>query len=268
MSIKGSQKIIIIILTIIGLQLFGAFAIKATASDTPSLISFFHLRSTSEKSALSGKCTGDISIPEIDCYLVQTRIRLKSDPKELPDKLQKIEDEIEKAKKETKEMPLKLSDDELCTSLHDKNKKAKLDKKLKGLEHTSPQTYAGLLELISICNKPSYEKMLHFLKKDAEAETRTCLISSDTTFETIHLKKIGPRKWLGTAGPGGLCNVVTTWTLEHEPTSIYLWTFTQIGSHADQTNKICKEIEVGIPLIYSWQSEPLEMQCDFIEFGL
>jgi len=267
MNIRGINQIMIALLFIIGIMLFGNMVITAMAEDKAWPISFYHLRTTSENSALSGKCTGDTSSSEIDCYLVQTRVRQKLDPKELPQKLKEIEAELEKAKKETEEIPHQFYDS-FCAGFTDKSKREKIDKKLKDLKNKAPQTYAGILEIKSICKKPSYEKILRFLKKSIEAETRTCLVSSNTDFETIHLKKITPRKWLGTAGPSGSCNVVTTWTLEHEPNSAILWTFTQIRSHADQTSILCDGIEVGKPLIYSWKAEPIEMKCDFIDFIL
>lgn len=70
---------------IIVLLLSGTTFAANTASEIPMPIFFSHLNSPSVNSALSGSCNGDTSSTEIDCYFVQTRIRLKSDPKGLPE---------------------------------------------------------------------------------------------------------------------------------------------------------------------------------------
>jgi len=251
--------------SLIGFTLFVAFPFEAIASEKPMPIFFSHLNSPNreENSALSGSCNGDTSSAEVDCYFVQTRIRLKLDPNKLPEKIREIQTEMERQKKDIKSLQKSF-----CGELTDKSKRDQANQKLKELEHTAPQTYTRMREMVSICSNPLYDKILSFIKKMTEDEIRTCTISSDTDFKTLPLKKIAPNKWLGTAGPSGLCNVVSTWTLEHEPNSNLLWTYTQMRSHADQTNEVCKGLEVGKPLIYSWKNRPIEMKCDFIEFGL
>ena len=243
-------------------MLLATFSLEATATEqNPAPIFFSHLTSPSENSALSGQCSGDTSSMEIDCHFVQTRIRYKLDPKELPKRIKDMEDELKRAKKD-------LSQISICGELTDKEKREEVNRKLKEFQYSAPLTYARGQELLSICSKPSYESIVSLIKRSAVDEVRTCKISSDPAFESIHLKKIGANKWLGTAGPGGLCNVVTTWTLEHEPNNNLLWTYTQIRVHADQTNEFCKALEIGKPLVYSWKYKPLEMRCDFIEFGM
>ncbi len=93
------------------------------------------------------------------------------------------------------------------------------------------------------------------------------MISSFTDFNPVHLKKIGPNKWIGTEGPSRLCNAAITYTLENDAKYPGLWTFTQIRSHMDQ-NELCKGFQVGKPSIYSWRNKPFELKCEFIEYGL
>lgn len=263
MNIKPGHKMMTVLSSLIVFTLFAAFHIEAIALEKPLPISFSHLSSPNkeENSALSGECNGDTSSMEIGCYFVQTRISIKLDPKKLPEKIRELQTELEKQKKDLKSLYKSF-----CSDLTDKTKIDQVNQKLNELEYSAPQSYTRMREMLSICSNTSYDKILNFTKKIIEDETRTCKISSFTDYKTLHLKKIGPNKWLGTEWPSGLCNSVITYTLEHEPNYNTLWTYTQIRSHTDQ-NELCKGFEVGKPLIYSWKNKPIEMKCDFIEFG-
>lgn len=224
-------------------------------------ISFFNMTSqnSGENSALSASCTGNTNSQEFDCEFTQTRVRLRLSNEEYDKSLNKFENEMKEFKKKFNSEIKKF-----CKGME---MNSTVERKILETEKTSPKTAKKMRDMFSICSNPTFENFYNFSKQDIEDGKVTCSISSFTPKEKSHFKRVGPNKWISVDGPSGLCNQVVTIILEKDPKHPSLWTYTQMRSHTDQ-GPICKDFEVGKPLIYSWQEKrSIEMKCEFIEFG-
>lgn len=231
-------------------------------SQEPQPISFSYLNSPDkeENSALSGECTGNTASHEIECKFWQIRVRLALDPDDLPQEIQKAKRRL---KEEMKEFDENIK--ELCDDIRKHSAEWKQD-----LETTDRMTsfeIKQMKDMVNFCDKPTYEKLERLMIRDIEVLTRTCKVSADPEGWTAKFTKVAKNKWVSSEGPTGLCNAVILMELEHEPNYSNLWTYTRTRTYADQKSELCKGLEVGTPLTYSWKEKAIELNCQFIRYG-
>ena len=232
------------------------------ADDKPQKIYFNYLTSPDkdENSALSGSCSGTTQSYEIDCKFWQLRVRLDLKPEELPKEINKAK---KRMKEETKDFDKLV--DELCRDIN--RNVDEIRKKMKNGNRFGQHDINQMKAMIDLCSNPTYEKFEEFMIETIVERTKTCKVSADLEGWTAKFKRVAKNKWVSTAGPEGLCNVVTFMTLEHEPNHPNLWTYTRTRSYAEQENQFCKHLEVGKELKYDWRDKTINLDCKFIEYG-
>jgi hypothetical protein len=79
--------------------------------------------------------------------------------------------------------------------------------------------------------------------------------------------RVSERKWASNNGPEGLCGVVSVFTIEHEPKSSVLWTYTEHYTYTNNTEGLCKGLPKGESSTYSWNSgSSVRLRCEEIKF--
>lgn len=100
-------------------------------------------------------------------------------------------------------------------------------------------------------------ELIKALEEASEFEDRCCSIRINTWKEQF--QRTSQFKWISNPGPQGLWNVVRISTLESNDDNYLLWKYTYVTVSADCDkkrnnlfDKICAEIELNKPVIYSW----------------
>ena len=123
--------------------------------------------------------------------------------------------------------------------------------------------------MIEMCKHPTRSAYRQLLYKLAFAETQQCQVEAAPPGIDV-LKKVNDTKWIGVTGPGGLCNVVATSTLERENKKSELWTWTDVTSTTD-SSELCKKSgvtqSVNKPSVFTWKSGRFPMHCEAVDFG-
>jgi hypothetical protein len=97
---------------------------------------------------------------------------------------------------------------------------------------------------------------------------RACTIQSFATNE-IDFERTGRRSWVAKFQAGFCPSVATVMVLEHDKSSVLLWTLTQtrVGV-VHEGEKLCEGIELNKPAIYSWEySHEFTAGCSSFKFG-
>jgi hypothetical protein len=261
-SIKDMSAEGVLFIVLVSLWASVFFTTKCWAADEPRLIYFSYLTSPDkeENSSLSGECSGNTASYEIECKFWQIRVRLSLDP----DNLQQ---EIQEAKRRMKDEMKDFDKDikELCDGI--RKRSAELKQLMTNTDRFTSHDIKKMQGLINLCDKPTYEKFEKFMIQDIEDRTRTCKVSADPEGWTAKFTKVAENKWVSSEGPTGPCSTVILMTLEHEPSSSSLWTYTRTRTYVDQESEACRGLEVGKPLVYTWREKTIELNCQLIEYG-
>lgn len=230
---------------------------KAKTTSLAIAPSFYYLGTDGETSSLSMECKGAAPFNELHCSFNQMRIG-----KDSPDQVRESQLAIEKMS----ENDLTGEFDEVCNQTREATKKIPLilsDEKKAFAEES-------VKEWGNVCDCRSAEKkkpcILKAMTPIIEHAKDRCLVSYNSFDLTF--KRAGARKWISNPGPVGLCNMLTVATIEHEPNSDSLWTFTQTRVTADTESKLCKDLIFNKPFTYSWKaSTEALLNCRTVKFG-
>jgi hypothetical protein len=93
------------------------------------------------------------------------------------------------------------------------------------------------------------EELLKMIAED----DRACVVRAFRS--ELELKQVGPGKWMWLGGPGPICNVVNSTTIEYDPSKIWNPTVTMTVLSVDAKDERCKGMasEVNVPTIYAFR---------------
>jgi hypothetical protein len=217
--------------------------------------SFNWLNSTSnQNSALSGSCDY-VNTSDLKCNLRQLNVRKKVSDEDSIKNLNEIENLIDSGlQNQTAEAFMESEFPDFCTDLE--SSEVEVDE----------GTYSVYKKM---CQETSRESIIGALSYSAKMEAETCNVMEYDVGDYI-FERINENKWVSTNKPSGLCGAVTLLSLEREPESPSLWSYSQVRHYTNTETETCKKLdEINEPMSYSWQGKNnIEMNCKFIQFGL
>lgn len=239
-----------------------AFLILALNSYAADNLPYGYMHSNKEDSTLSVKCASGNDPSKIHCLFVQMSVRRKSTQ------------EIEKS---TKGLDTS-KDDELVTILKSCKKMNQTVKDLEALmKEAGPAKREKLSNdkqwLFDLCHcerKKGDKKEIvacvrNLLQEKIEEEKKTCVISNNSF--NLEFTKANDNKWVSNPGPMGICKVANVGILERDSKDS-LWTYSQTRISADRSSKVCMELEINVPTVFSWKaSNESKMDCQVIKLG-
>lgn len=230
------------------------YLLIATSNSFAADIEFNWLRSTSgQNSALSGKCNNENS--KMTCNLRQIIVRKKSNDEDVQKEVESITAEIdEHLKTNTIEEYEKAAIEEFCSALPQSKDK---------VDSTIFNAYA------TMCDNKTRNTVVEALTLSAMQSGRTCRIM-EYDIGNFVFEQVNDKKWVSTNKPSGKCAIVTVLSLEQHPKYSRLWSYSQVRHYTNTDTEMCKSLsEVNESISYSWNGKKrLNMNCDFIEFGL
>ncbi len=210
--------------------------------------------------AMAMTCEGKAPYATIRCSFLRLDISRKS------------AEDTKKATQEGREFVAKMSDAELKTQAKQAcdSVKASAGQGLPAGPGSGTRRSAerSLESLKTLCACQTKECMERWLLATIQDEARACTIATQQFSTTF--RRSGKNKWISTHGPEGLCNLVTVQTIEHEPDTPVLWTFTQTTPTGDVDGPLCKQFLLNKPERFSWKfptaSRPVCEEIDFMKF--
>jgi hypothetical protein len=227
----------------------------------PEFISFSYLKAATPggNSALSGECEGTTASREITCRFTQISVRYQLDPKNVS---AEIEQAITQLRAEAGKDPRKYAD-QICAEVR-KSSRAEWERKLQAI--WNPRTRQTTREFLALCENFSMPSLEALTRRNMLAASRTCNVS---TFQNnpVTYKKVSPNKWVANVGPEGMCSSIYLYTMENEPKYSNLWTWSQVRTYVDTSEKLCKGFETNNKIEFSWKGDDPDVTCETITFG-
>jgi len=220
---------------------------------------FFHLGRTNGNDVIKMECEGQPpNYIDIDCQFTQVSV-FKKTPAEL------AEAKKQRQKDYDKMTPKDFND----TKNSFKNIKKELTKERQALLNSmTPEKklyskrFVDSFEAMS--SAKNKEELIKMMEDNYALDDKCCEIRIHTWKNQF--KRISQLKWLSNPGPEGLCNVVRVFTLEANDDNYLLWKYTEVAVSVDVDkkrndlgDKICGEIELNKPAVYSW-----DIPTDFV----
>lgn len=124
----------------------------------------------------------------------------------------------------------------------------------------------GYEDIKTICACTTKQCLTSAMLEQQTHEQNECTIHS--TAVTAQFEKVGERTWVSKYGPEGICQVVSVFTFEHEPSSTSLWTYTEQYTYMNRSaDEFCKAMPSSETSVYSWKSgNSVRLQCEEIRF--
>lgn len=224
---------------------------------------FFNLGKANGNDILKMECQsqGDEYL-NIDCEFTQVLI------------IKKTESELAEEREKRKQEYSKMTDKELNEMKKSNLKLSEITKERRALlDSLTPEKKKYTQKLFSFLENMNKSKnkaeLIRVLEEFYEFDDRCCTIQINTWKEQF--QRTSQFKWIANPGPQGLWNVVRISTLESNDDNYSLWKYTNVTVSADCDkkrnnlfDKICNEIELNKPVIYSWDiptESILDCQC-------
>ncbi len=227
--------------------------------EAPIYFNFLPAITPGERSALSGECDGTTASAEITCRFTQAMIRYALDPKDIETETEKL---LKQLRREAEKDWEKFTE-QFCGEIRKNGTEAQ--ERIRELKNTVTQNW--LIELVTLCKNPTIAALEDLMKRSILAESKTCKVSHFQN-DPIKFTKISPNKWRANVGPKVICSSVNLYTMENEPKHTNRWRWTQIRTYADNSNEVCKGLQLNYTLEFSWKGDGAAMSCEYIKFGM
>lgn len=223
---------------------------------------FFNLGKANGNDILKMECQGQgDEYSNIDCEFTQLLI-IKKTESELAEEREKRKQEYSKiTNKEFNEAKKNLKLGEIT-----KERRTLLDSLTPEKKKYTEKLFSLMENIRKSKNKA---ELIKALEEFSEFEDKCCTIRINTWKEQF--QRTSQFKWIANPGPQGLWNVVRISTLETNYDYYLSWKYTNVTVSADCDkkrnnffDKICNEIELNKPVIYSWDiptESILDCQC-------
>lgn len=215
---------------------------------------------TSENSSLSMTCEGKGTFASLKCKFTEVVLVVPS------------EAEVQRHLAERKAEETKATAQEVAAFLTGMKKECSGERpRLEVLDSPSKERARQQdLEIWeAVCKCTDGECADRQILKQEEIKQRTCRIYAHS-YE-LTLRRTGPLSWVGTHGPGGACGNIEVSTLERDPKSEILWTFTWVRASANKNGSLCAALasELNKPTVWSWRypCDLLETRCQRFHMG-
>jgi hypothetical protein len=201
---------------------------------------------------------------ELTCEFTHIALDYLANPRELHAETAKA---VAEFRKRVKSVGMKKHLESMCGGT-----KEEADEMRRLVEHL---TAAGRLksaqqaaELLSACDDPSEARLEQFVRQNVIWNSKTCMLSVWRQ-APVRFTRTAPGKWIGSDGPRGECRERYAYTLDHHPEyKNELWTWSQTRTSVDRSSDLCKGIETGKKVEFSYRGYKPEMSCELIEFGV
>ena len=237
----------------------------ANAQDRPTTGSVFN---TKEMSTLQYDCGGPVA-GALECAFVQTSVRKKAEPANLPEALAAAQKSLRDAPK-----PLKQEDcaplEQALAHLRGDTSNISADAKMR-LTSMPPRERDDLTKAVvgalAFCKSPTESNLLNLTRLTHAKDTRTCKVNSNT-FTQKFRRVANSQTWVSNEGPSGLCGTVEIARFEQDGTFYnYISKKVSTNPSAAFLNTTCEKLVDQGEYKYDWRSKEQLAECDYIEFG-
>jgi hypothetical protein len=123
----------------------------------------------------------------------------------------------------------------------------------------------GYEKMKAVCGCATKQCITSVMLEQQTHEQNECTVY-DAVFSADFVK-VAENKWVSNNGPEGICGVVSVFTIEHEPTSISLWTYTEHYTYTNTSDGLCKGLPNSETSTYSWKSgRNVRLKCEELKF--
>lgn len=243
--------------------------LPAAAQNSPPLSG--HVSNTQEMSSLYYSCRPSGS-GAIECEFVQTSVRQKAKPEDLPKK-------IAEARAEFRKTGLKGFPKEECDGYRKivammRGNSANLTaEQRQWLLTMTPRKRQHLNDsfdaMMRVCDNPTEEAFIKLVELEHSKNMRTCRVSSNTYRQT--LKRVSPDVYTANEGPSGDCGIINVSRLERATDSKLFFNYRakKIITNPKATffiSMLCEQLDQA-EYLYTWRTQEWTPTCDFLEFG-
>jgi hypothetical protein len=237
------------------------------ATDAPSSGMLYN---TTEVHSMTYRCNsarGD----QIECNFEQASTRLKAEPKDLPNILNKARAQFNSEKPPTPD-ECKMFQDILA--ILDGSKRAPKNEALEVMTTIEKKDlFASAKAFQNYCQKPTEDNFIEVMKLDHDKNVRTCLVSVNS-FRQV-LKRVGSA-WVTQSEPEGSCGVVQLSRFEADETlsgksKFSYWKYVARKAITNPNAELfpgakCSGLDEST-YTYDWRAKTYQKSCDYIEFS-
>jgi hypothetical protein len=218
-----------------------------------------NLGSNTEDGSLTVSCDGKEPFTKLSCHVYRLSIVRPS-----PEDHRKSRAELEKElSSKTAEQLLK---QQQAVCANERSAEAKVLPQIGNYSAGRAASARHAFEqLKAVCSCATKECITAAMLRQQMGEQNECTIYNGV-FPAEFLR-VNDRKWVSNNGPEGLCGVVSIFTIEHEPTSAILWTYTSHITYTNNTQGFCKGLK-DENATFSWQSgSSIRPACEEFKFS-
>jgi hypothetical protein len=226
---------------------------------------------TKEMSSLQYDCNGSRTA-SLECTFVQTSVRKKAEPKDLPEALADAQKSFRGATK-----PLKQEEcapiEQALTHLRGGAPNLPADAQAR-LGTMPPSERDDLIKLlvgaIAFCKSPTESNLLNVTRLNHAKDIRTCKVNSHRFVQTFR-RVANSQTWVANEGPEGLCGTVVIARFEQDadskPFYNYVTKKVTTAPSAPALGTTCEKLVDQDEYKYDWKSKERRADCDYIELG-
>ena len=232
-------------------------AARSAGLNTPPTL--LNLGSNASDGSVTVACNGEKPYSRLSCKVYRLWVRQQS-----VEEYQKSRAALQKDLATKSEADLLKMRQDRCSDL--KSVSSELEKNVKNY---SPGRAAsardGYDQMKAVCGCATKQCITSVMLVQQTHEQNECTIHS-AVFQ-VDFVKVADNKWVSNNGPEGICGVVSVFTIEHEPTSTLLWTYTEQYTYTNNGTGLCKGLPNSETSTYSWKSGTnIRLKCEELKF--
>jgi hypothetical protein len=230
---------------------------RSAGLDTPPTL--LNLGSNVSDGSVSVACAGKEPYSQLSCKVY--RLWVKQQPIE---EYQKSRAALQKDLATRSEADLLKMRQDRCSDL--KSVSAEFEKKFEGYSPgRAVSARDGYEQMKAVCDCATKQCITSVMLEQQTHEQNECTVHSAVF--PVDFVKVADNKWVSNNGPEGICGVVSVFTIEHEPSSTSLWTYTEHYTYTNNSAGFCKGLPDSETSAYSWKSGTnVRLKCEEIKF--
>jgi hypothetical protein len=251
------------------LAFFVLFSIAAWAQDRPT---GGFVENTKEVSSIQYDCSL-AGAGELSCKFVQSSVRKKLNPRELPSELAKLKQAFASEKPPN---PAECGVYEQIANIIKNDGVGAPDPS--AVERVRRMSAAEKKDVIALggnmaayCRTPTEENYVKAARFNLQKDTRTCIVSSHQFSQRFRQPPNSSRMWVSNEGPQADCGFVVVATFEQDPKYPTLWTYKTQKIVTNSQGKTtlglsCSGFDTS-EHVFDWRSSDHFQGCDYVKFG-